>query len=362
MACMEKGKIWLIFGLSVCLFSKSFGFELSGKDSLKKSKLNLNYIQLLTDRWNIGLDIERRVNEFQIVNFKTSGNPLNYQSNNTNVIILSTNYKWLFVRLGLLKFNTEVDKKGATKQFQLGFMLAGRRFITQGLFQNFNGFYLSNANSFLPDYDNQPNNQFIRPDIQNTRLSAGIMYNTNSKRFSYRAAVGGSEIQKKRAGAFLVAMNFTANNVFSSSNKTIISDDFQPFFESNNSQYLNYNRFTKQESITLGLSLGYAYTLVIKQKFFLSAMILPSFASQTGRYKDDLNVTRKYPSSIIQMNEGRVVFGYNYNHHFTSIQFQTVNYTNQIELVPTLNSQYTMFRISYGYRFLPPKLLKRIAR
>lgn len=362
MARMEESKVWFINLLFLGLFLTLSVNARGDNDSLQRSKVNLSYIQLLSDRWNIGLDLERRANEFQIPNFQTPGNRLRYQSNNTNVIILSSNYRWLFMRLALAKVNFEANDKGKTKQFQLGFMLAGRKFITQGLLQNFNGFYLENANNFIENYNSQPNNQFIRPDVQNMRLTASFMYNTNSRRYSFRAAVGGSEIQKKRAGAFLTGLNLTANSLSSKDRQTIISNDFQPFFASNNNEYVNYNRFIRQESITLGLTFGYAYTLVIKQRFFLSGMLLPSIAWQTGRYTDDLNVTRNYPSSILLMNESRILFGYNFNHHYFSLQYQRVNFTNQIELDPALNIQYNMFRISYGYRFLPLKFLKRIAQ
>jgi hypothetical protein len=362
MESMEKGKVcvlsWIFF---LQFFNVSASENDTLRDSLRAKKIDTAYISPITRKLILGIDIERHSNVVEILNYQTPAKPLSLQTNTPHQFLAQFNYRWLFFRIGLLQFSRREKQYGTSDFFQIGFSIIGRRIISHLAIQSFNGFYVTNPSQFLTQLADIQNLQLVqRGDLINTKFHWLNLYNFNHRKFSYRAIVGGNEIQKKSAGAFLAGFSISSNVLFSDQNLTFVADTLQSFFNTNASSFENYHQSIRQESATAGLTLGYAHTFVLKNKVFISLMLLPTLANQSGNYTDSDFVIRTYPRTAIQQTEGRLTAGYNKGNHFIGLQYQFISYANREALIPSLNDRFTFFRLNYAYRFTPPKWIKKV--
>src|SRR5690606_24600135 len=99
--------------------------------------------------------------------------------------------------LRTLQTANNLARKGPTRQFAFRFGITRRAIWSNFFYLNFKGLYLENPNLAYPEWNFQADGYLQRPDLRKHTLFANTTYAFNAKKFSYRAALWQSELQKK---------------------------------------------------------------------------------------------------------------------------------------------------------------------
>lgn len=210
---------------------------------------------------------------------------------------------------------------GVTKWTDLQTHYYGDKIVIDFFGQNYRGFYVSNI-----DHNN------IYPDIRLTKLDLFMQYVFNANKFSYRAAFDQGEKQLKSAGTFVLGGGFYYNQIHS------------------NNDLLQFNKTVYQ----LGSSLGYAYTMVVRKRFFITGSLTTGVNIGTENFHDKLTYS---PTSIFRFAAG-------YNGDTWSLGINYIRNRITVSSIPqeriTLNS--STFQLVLIKRFNSNlKLLKKLS-
>lgn len=264
-------------------------------------------------------------------------------SPNTNITLgVGATYKWLTLNLayGFDFVNRSRNRRGDTRYIDLQAHLYGRRNILDIYGQFYKGYYAN-----FPILEG--GGFALRPQMRINQV--GLLYEhlANWQHFSMRASMLQSEQQLKSAGSLLYGG--------SAYYTTAKSDSGLLFEHPSLVGYPNVNRFS---NFSIGPSLGYGYTLVIKKRYFLTGTATANptlnFAASymNNGSKNTISVR---PSFMIRTAAGYSSFKW-------SIAAFWIN-----DGVLTSSSDYRynfntgMLRIAFSYRFLAgPKLQHRL--
>ncbi len=190
------------------------------------------------------------------------GKSLSYKPNNKLLLGIGVNHGILGLNIGVnFPFINQDDEKfGETKYYDFTMRIFAPRFNTTIYLQNYRGFYLRNTQDMIPGWT-AGDPYYIRSDIRSMTAGLELYYIFNSTKFSYRAAVLQNEWQKKSAGSFLVGGSLIYNATMADSS-IVPSDLYYGLF-------FNDLKFKRSNNFSLGPTIGYAYTFVIKKHFFL---------------------------------------------------------------------------------------------
>ena len=284
----------------------------------------------------------RKYNYYNIIDRKRNTKVL-YRPNTPFNVGFGFNYKYLGVNVAFnLPAINSTDKYGKTKALDLQAHLYLRKLVVDFYGQRYKGYYIANSTGILNGFDeSQP--LPVRPDIRNLNLGMSVQYIFNDKRFSYRAAYLQNEYQKKSAGSFLLGGEiFTARMRGDSSliPKNITKQDF-----------FNGITYSGTGIFSAAANVGYAYTYVYKQHFFLTLSLTGSLgANYTHLLRKHMNDLRGFGLELD--NTIRASFGYNSSRYFAGIHY--VNLTTRSQS-PVPNTYQSIgagnFRISFVKRF-----------
>jgi hypothetical protein len=179
-----------------------------------------------------------------------------YRPNTTLNMGVGATYKWATLNLAYgFGFLNRDQEKGKTRYLDLQSHLYGRKLIVDAFGQFYNGFYLDN-DKLAPAIDGY----YLRPDIKLRFLGASGQYLFNHEKFSYRASFLQSEWQKKSAGSLLVGLEFFLGHTKADS--AMVPSTLSGETAESNLDQVNF--------IELGPNVGYAYTFVFKEHFFVT--------------------------------------------------------------------------------------------
>jgi hypothetical protein len=250
----------LLLMLSCCL-------QINAQDSTN--------IKDLTDKLILRLYTVNSFNSLSIEN-NTTKESLNFLPNGSINLGLGFDYKRIGfgIAFGLPSSSEDERKFGKTKRLDLQVNMYGRKIGTDVFFQRYRGFYNSNPEDFT-DWDND-----FFPQLPNMKLlSMGLasFFIFNSEKYSYRAAFIRDEMQKKSAGSFLLG-------VFGNYDEATTESGFIPSeFPDDPENDLNIKEFS---NLAIGVSVGYAYNFVIKDKFIFGVVAIPGFGYQRVSFSD----------------------------------------------------------------------------
>lgn len=189
-----------------------------------------------------------------------------FQPNTTTNFGIGTTYQNFTLNLayGFGVLNPDVGK-GKTRYLDLQAHFFPQKYAIDFFGQFYNGFYQK-----IIDH-NQQERYETRPDLHIRKFGLSFHYIFNHQRFTYRAPVFHSEWQKKSAGSFLLGFEaftgyFRADSALSTREDT---------------DNTSYTRF-----FNVGPSVGYAYTLVIKKHFYISASLAAAPGYAYSNYID----------------------------------------------------------------------------
>ncbi|HWA33762.1 MAG TPA: DUF4421 domain-containing protein [Cyclobacteriaceae bacterium] len=281
---------------------------------------------------------------------RKEGYSLDYRPNTNLVIGIGATYKWatLNVSHGFNFLNNDPEK-GKTHYFDLQFHGYGTRIQVDGFGQFYNGFFLTPKGAA-----STPGKFYTRPDIKVNEIGLSVQYIVNHKRFSFRSAFLQNDWQRRSAGSILVGFEtyggrIKADSVFVP--RSLVKGDL-----SLQELYRSY--------FELGPNIGYAYTLVIRQHFFLTGAL--SVSLDYGFNTSETAITKTWSNGLSSNTFVRFVAGYNSRVDGLSFIYLNngVNLTTQTDSHITLNTG--NFRFTYTHRFTPSnkekKFLKKIIK
>jgi hypothetical protein len=196
----------------------------------------------------------------------------------------------LNIAIGISKFNPD-NEKGNTKYLDLQGHFYARKWNIDLLGEFYKGYYLTPQGFAAP----AGNEFYIRPDVGLSLIGFAFYRALNDTKFSYQAGLLQNEWQRKSAGSILFGGEIYYGSFYGDSSLTPNAIDPKA----------NALAINKYHFFSFGPGIGYAYTFVFKEHFFIlgSATINLAF-----RYSTEISTT---------LNTKADFFGFrpNYNLH-----------------------------------------------
>ena len=298
----------------------------------------VSYTKLLTTRFYFS----QKYTALTLKN-KQDNYAIRYQPNTTLNMGVGASYKWATLNIAYgFGFLNPDENKEKTKYLDLQFHGYGKKFVLDVLSQFYKGFYLYPKGAVAPD------SYYSRPDLRVTAMGASFQYVVNHKRFSFRASTLQNEWQKKSAGTLLVGVEAYGGNIRADS--TLV-----PVAINRIAAGRDERRTTFFET---GPNFGYAYTLVIKENFFVTGSASAGLNYGFSTIANEQGQTRRFgfsPNAFLRLSAG-------YNSAKWAVCALYVN--NGVRMTSfnsnresTLNSG--NLRLTYVHRFVPRGKEKR---
>lgn len=252
--------------LAYGIFSDANAEIVLGSDSLDNGQ-EANYIADYSDLLAIRMFTNTKWNTLDIIKDEQR---LSLVPNSSTSLGVGFNYKsyGLGLAFGLPKSDASNEKYGKTKRLDLQVNVYGKQFGFDGFAQIYKGYYNSNPEDFI---DWESANLPKLPDMNVISLGINAFYIFNSERFSYKAAFTRTQVQLKSAGTFTLG-------VFGFYDQARADNGFIPA-EFPDSLRTNFD-LKSFNTMAFGISLGYLYSWVFSDHFFLNVGITPGFGNQ----------------------------------------------------------------------------------
>ena len=270
---------------------------------------------------------------------------LNYYPSNGYVIGLGFNYKFLGVNIGtVFPFaRRDINSYGKTRKFDLQSHLYLRMLTVDFYTGYYKGFYLDKASSILAHNPNV-NQFYTRGDIETWSGGLGFYANLNPSKFSGRAPFLQNEIQMKSAGQPI--LGFELYWVGSRADSSFIPSKLE------NKNFFDGIAFNKWHFYSMNITSGYAYTLVVRKRFFVMAGLSGSLglgvyilAPMVGRNLSRVSVN-------CSLNE-RFGLGYRFDRLFVGMSLTNFQYFTPTPIKQTAiiwSSGNLRFNIAYRFK------------
>jgi hypothetical protein len=234
--------------------------------------------------------------------------------------------------------NEEEDLKGKTKSFGLGTQLIFRHSFFDISYTNITGFYLQNSNDYISRASADPYIQF--PDLNYKGFSFSSGYSSNEN-FSLRSLSSQTERQLKSIGSFMPVFNF---RYFTIDDKS------------------NGGSTQKSNNIETSIGPGYAYTFVVKTKFYFSLGLLANVGylhtKLTTRLPEEDIITNQ--NNFIFRWDGKTGIGYNGRRFYSGLYANVSGTKYNQENTTVVNFETRIFyHLFFGIRLNAPSELER---
>jgi hypothetical protein len=243
---------------------------------------------------------------------------LAYRPSNGYVVGLGFNYKFLGINIGtIFPFaRPDINRYGKTKYLDLQSHIYLRAITIDFYTGNYKGFYLSNSVSVLGTLP-VATDLYTRGDI--TTYSGGLCVyaNLNPTKYSFKAPYKQNEWQKRSAGQ--PTLGFELYMVGSEADSSFIPSNTA---DRNLFEGIDFNKW---RFYTFNLSCGYAYTFVMRKRFFVMAGINGSIGvglfELTPVYSAKMN--QIFPNFSLNQRLG---IGYQFDKLFVGMSFANFQY------------------------------------
>lgn len=270
---------------------------------------------------------------------------LRYRPNTNLNMGVGASYRNITLNLAYgFDFLNNEPEKGKTTFIDLQFHTYPKRWSIDFYGQFYKGYYLS-PRGFAAS---GPASFYLRPDAGVNLFGLAVYYVFNPNRFSYRAATTQTEWQKKSAGSLLLG---------GEGHYGIIKADSSLVPGKATGSYPQTG-ITTIRFFSFGPGLGYAYTLVMQQHYFvtgsLSVNLNLGFSSETYRALIDNN------AYIVPISTFRFSGGYNSSNWHVSATWTGNSLPVQGASAPSNYLLQTgMVQLKFGKKIMPGKRLKK---
>ncbi len=245
-------------------------------EHFRADPIDTSYIEYQSDRLITNLLLLQKHVRFSLFNASNS-HQLDYLPNGQSAFGLSLSYKWLGIGFShkLPLDEKSLEQYGRTQSIDFQINATLRRWIIDGYFQFYNGFYVDNISDFYSTY--LPNCPYPKVTMNVGNIGLAANYIVNYTRFSYRSAFTFSEIQKKSSGSLIPGIYLFVNSAAGDS--TLLPDAAHNLFP-------DLAALTSVSSLLVGVSVGYGYNFVIRNKFYVSLSLLPGIGLSALEARD----------------------------------------------------------------------------
>lgn len=281
------------------------------------------------------------------VNLTNDGKTVKYRPNGIYSIGIGFNYKFLGLGIsygGPLSQSSK-EKKGNTQRLDIQASMISAAIGLDGFLQVYKGYYLSNPDDFT-NWDNDYYPQI--PDMNVLTLGINAFYIFNNKKFSYRAAFIGNQVQTTSAGSLTAGLFGTFDQVKTDNGfvQADLVDSVQTDFD-----------LKSFEAFTVGLSAGYMYTFVFGKGFYLSLAAVPGIGYRHFKVVALDNSQSNKDQLAVQLL-GRIALGYTKKRFY--INFNTLfNLRNYNYKSYELEMSSEQLKLTFGLRFQTKASKKR---
>lgn len=312
-----------------------------------------NYVKSYSKTFTLGIPVVSKSLRINLQE-KVSGNTLQYYPTPTysTGIFVNTSLFGFYVMPGFMSVHQGSKRRGTSyfNDYQLN--IYSKRFFFDVSFQLYKGFYLNNTYSYLP-YQGQQN-YYQRSDLSALSGGFNIYYVFNNKKFSYRAPFSFTQSQIKSAGSFIIG-TYLSNFSFTA-DSSVVDDRIQYLFSS-------FPSLKSGNSFSTGLSFGYAYTFVLKKRWYITTTAVPGLGFNVNSVeRENLSVVSGGNNTSLKL---KYTFGFGYTSHkwFYGIMFTSDSYSSLSTTSPyEINYRLNRLRFFVGRRFNAKKLEKVIIK
>jgi len=273
------------------------------------------------------------------LNLSKDENTLRYRPNGVFSIGVGFNYKFigLGISYGAPLSSQSKAKKGNTQRLDIQASVISTAIGLDGFLQIYKGYYISNPYDFTEwDKSNYP----LLPDMQVITFGVNAFYIFNNKKFSFRAAFIGNQVQNRSAGSLTTGLFGTFDQV--RTNNGLMPD---ALIDSTQNEF-DLRSF---EAITVGLSAGYMYTFVFNKGFFLSLAAVPGIGYRHYNLVTIDNSKSNKDQLALQLL-GRIAMGFTKSRYYINLNtvFNVRNYNYRSYNLEMSTEQ---LRLTFGIRF-----------
>ncbi len=283
-------------------------------DKIEEVQIDTNYIEAYKNELTVRAFIARKQNRYHLAS--GLANPfLKYNTNDNILLGLGYTYNFLTLNVGVKMpfINRDDDTYGESKYLDLQAHSIFRSFIIDFYLQWNKGYYVSNPEDLIPDWD--PEEPYpMRGDMRTHILGLNIQYLFNSKRFSYKASFLQNEFQKKSAGSPIAGIE--AYWMLGMTDSVMIGG-YIP-----SSGFMEDQPFNQVDIANAGFNGGYTYTFVWKEKLYLS---LSSVLGISGGYNrvhfTESSNTINSGFTFGYSNTSRISLGFNDKKYYVGLSY-----------------------------------------
>jgi hypothetical protein len=341
---MSKRFFYLWIFLSACFM---FDAKAQPEQGQYVPDYDTSYIRDFRHRLNLSIVAEGKQNTINALS--SSKKIINYQTNlplpNYGIML---SYRWinLLVTVPMPGISYTRPDRGETRSYAVGLGFTTRKWYFRNFLEYFKGYYMSNPWVVDPGFAQGIDKLPVFPNMESLTYYLTGYYGLNGKKYSHRALLWQSEMQKKSAGSFLMGFTGAYKNI-KSPQAIFISEELQAGVNA-------------LEYYVAGFNLGYTYTFAIGRHFNASAMLVPGMTYVFGAYQSDQSTISISENSFGLSGEGRVQVFYEKDNFFTGLSYTGYVFTNLITDETKVGSTHNYLRLNVGYRFKlkPIKFLK----
>ncbi len=295
-----------------------------------------NYIKNHGDRFALKIVAVSKSNYFSIRDRKQSTN-LRYRPELGINFGLGFSYKWLALDITFNVGLREDKKFTDSKAFDFQCRIFSSKQYIEGTLQYYYGYQMDHTSGLNTDIQEISK---IREDIRTIHLGLQYLYAYNYGRFSLKAPFVFNEIQRKSAGSMIIGASFSF--FIMDADSSVVPPEVMDQFD----KKLYLRDFNV---LSLGLNLGYMYSLVYREHFFLSAGLIPAISYIAGDY---LTISRNTLTSNISFKVKTIgAIGYNGRRIFTGFLFLRDTFSARIDKKLSMQIGHGKLSFFVGYRF-----------
>ncbi len=305
-------KVWIAGLIAVCLSlpgQQTFSQSYPNQEDPLPGKFDSTYLADYTGLFTTRLFLLFQ-NASLLINTAGDNIPKIVYRPNVNLRVgIAGFWKWFGLGLSIDNpfYKTDQDAYGKTSTLDLRVNAFGRVVAGELFLQQYHGYFISSPEK--PD-----GTHYTLPDMRTFSLGLAGYWIYNARRFSIRAAFIQNERQKRSAGSLVVRPALLYYNI--TSDQGIIPAGLVNEYHIPLTSVVTSGTF-----YSLGLSPGYAYTLVFLKNMYLTAALFPGVAAQFSSYSGGEKAFSDFEFAF-QLS-GRFAFGYNSDKWFLGGSVQT---------------------------------------
>ncbi|MET0462215.1 MAG: DUF4421 domain-containing protein [Chitinophagaceae bacterium] len=272
--------------------------------------------------------------------------PMRYRPNTPVTMGVGATYGVLTLNVGFpIPFLSRDSKEtGRSKYLDLQSHIYATQWVIDLYGQFYKGYHATpkGSGSLRPD------SFYVRPDIRVNMIGASVYRLLNGERFSYRAGFLQNEWQRKSAGSLLIGGEAYTGVIKGDS--ALIPNHLDSVYRQHDIDRVRFTEF--------GPGIGYAYTHVHKENYFVTGSITATGdISFVREFKGAESATRTSISPNLMV---RIVAGYNSDNWTFNLAW--INSSTNLK-GKSSNDQYLIsigsFRLALAKRLTPGKKLKK---